>query len=149
VRHLFVLAAFALTGVVGSYADDKPTKSDDTPAAAATRKLLEKKVTCDYKDTRLEDVVDDLKEQVKGLKMQLDTKGGVSRNQTINYKAKDVTLAEALDGMFQKNGLGYLIISKKGDAYDGSIRIKQGKERGDPLTGDKDDKGKKDKKDKN
>jgi hypothetical protein len=145
VRHLFVLAAFALTGVVGSYADDKP-KRDDTPAAAATRKLLEKKVTCDYKDTRLEDVVDDLKEQVKGLKMQLDTKGGVSRNIAITYAAKDVTLADALDGMFKKNGLGYLIISKKGDAYDGSIKIKQGKERGDPLTDEKDDKDKKDKK---
>jgi hypothetical protein len=147
VRHLFALAAVTLAGAAGVYADDKP-KGDDTPAAAATRKLLEKKVTCDFKDTRLEDVVDDLKDQVKGLRMLLDTKGGVSRNQAINYKAKDVTLAEALDGMFQKNGLGYVVISQKGDAYDGFIRIKQGKERGYPLADDKDDKGKKDKKDK-
>jgi len=148
VRHLFALAVIMLIGAVASYADDKPKGSDDTPAAAATHKLLEKKVSCDYKDTRLEDVVDDLKDQIKGLRMRLDTKGGVSRNQVINYKAKDVTLAAALDGMFQKNGLGYVVISQKGDAYDGFIRIKQGKERGYPLAEDKDDKGKKDKKDK-
>jgi hypothetical protein len=143
-RRLLALAA-ALLGLVGTVADAQP-KDTDTPAAAATRKLLEKKVTCDYKDTRLEDVVDDLKEQVKGLKMQLDAKGGVSRNQAITFKAKDVTLAEALDRMFQKNGLGYLVLSKKGDALDGAIWIKQGKERGYPLPQDKDDKGKKGKK---
>ena len=106
---------------------------DDTPAAKKTRELLKSKVTVNFKDTRLEDVVDELKEQIKGLRMQLDSKGGVSRNQTITYSGKDVTLEEALDKMFMKNGLGYIIISKKNNAYDGSILIKQGKERGDPI----------------
>ena len=127
-RHLLTLAAlFALCVTAANAADA------DTPAAAKTRKLLKQKVDCEYKDTRLEDVVDDLKEQVKGLRMQLDTKGGVSRNQTINYKAKGVTLEEALDQMFKKNGLGYIVISRKNNAYDGSIQIRQGKERGNPL----------------
>ena len=128
-RKLLTLGALFALCVTGASAAD----SDDTPAAARTRKLLKQKVTCEYKDTRLEDVVDDLKDQVKGLRMLLDTKGGVSRNQAITYKAKDVTLAAALDGMFQKNGLGYVVISQKGDAYDGSVQIKQGKERGYPL----------------
>jgi autotransporter-associated beta strand protein len=44
-----------------------------------------------------------------------------------------VTLEEALDAMFKKNGLGYIVISKKNNAYDGSVQIKQGKERGSPL----------------
>ena len=127
-RHLLTLAALFALCLTGAYAADA-----DTPAAAKTRKLLKQKVTCEYKDTRLEDVVDDLKEQVKGLRMQLDTKGGVSRNQTINYKAKGVPLEEALDQMFKKNGLGYIVISKKNNAYDGSIQIRQGKERGSPL----------------
>ena len=128
-RKLLTLGALFALCVTGASAAD----SDDTPAAAKTRKLLKQKVTCEYKDTRLEDVVDDLKEQVKGLRMQLDTKGGVSRNQAITYKAKDVSLEEALDAMFKKNGLGYIVISKKNNAYDGSIQIKQGKERGYPL----------------
>jgi hypothetical protein len=119
--------ALPLCVVVARAADD------DTPAAKKTRELLKQKVTCNYKDTRLEDVVDDLKEQIKGLRMQLDAKGGVSRNQAITYVGKDVTLEEALDKMFMKNGLGYIVISKKNNAYDGSVLIKQGKERGDPI----------------
>ena len=130
-RHLLTLAALFALCLTGAYAADKD--SDDTPAAAKTRKLLKQKVDCDYKDTRLQDAVDDLKEQVKGLRMQLDTKGGVSRNQKVTYQAKGVTLEEALDQMFKKNGLGYIVISKKNNAYDGSIQIKQGKERGSPL----------------
>jgi autotransporter-associated beta strand protein len=43
-----------------------------------------------------------------------------------------VTLAEVFDGMFKKNGLGYIVISGKNNGYDGSIQIKQGKERGFP-----------------
>jgi hypothetical protein len=121
---------------------------DDTPKAKKTRELLKKKITVNFKDTRLEDVVDELKEQIKDLHVRLDSKGGVSRNQTITYAGKDVTLAEALDKMFMKNGLGYIVISQKNNAYDGSIFIKQGKERGYPLKDEPKDKDKKDKKDK-
>jgi hypothetical protein len=103
---------------------------DDTPAAAKTRKLLKKKISVDFKDTRLEDAMDDIKEQVKGLKSRLDTKGGVSRNRTLTYKAKDKTVEEVLDGMFKGTGLGYIVISKKNNAYDGSLLIKMGNERG-------------------
>jgi hypothetical protein len=128
-----MIFALGLTAVLA--ADDT---SDDTPLAAATRKKLKEKVTCDYKDTRLEDVVDDLKEQIKGLRMQLDSKGGVSRNMTFTFACKDKPLDEALDELLKKTDLGYIIISKKGNAYDGSIQIRKGKERGVPRReGDK------------
>ena len=130
-RHLLTLAALFALCLTGAYAAGVSSLS--LSAAAKTRKLLKKKVECSYKDTRLEDVVEDLKSQIDGLKMQLDTKGGVSRNQAITYKAKGVTLEEALDAMFKKNGLGYIVISGKKNAYDGSIQIRQGKERGRPL----------------
>jgi hypothetical protein len=131
VRHLVLaLAALFALSLAGLFAADD---SKDTPAAAATRKKLKQKVTVNFKDTRLEDVVDELKDQIKGLRMQLDTKGGVSRNLTITYKGTDVTLEEALDAMFKKNGLGYIVISQKNNAYDGSIQVRQGKERGYPL----------------
>ena len=132
-RFLTSVALFALA-VPAAPADDK--RPDDTPAAAATRKLLKQKVSLNFKDARLADVVDELKEEVKGLRVRLDTRGGVSQNQTITYAGKDVPLEEALDKMFAKNGLGYVVISGKNNAYDGSILIKQGKERGYPL-GDK------------
>jgi hypothetical protein len=122
-------AALLLAVVAAVSADDKPK---DTPAAAKTRKLLKNKIDVEFKDTRLEDVIDDIKEQVKGLSIRLDTKGGVSRNSTVTYKAKGKTVEEVLDGIFTKMALGYYVISKKGDAYDGSIWVKQGKERGYP-----------------
>jgi hypothetical protein len=135
VRRLFVFTAAALLALIGLsgalHAADKG--DDDTPAAKKTHGLLAQKVTCDYKDTPLREVVDDLKEQVKGLHVQIDSKGGVSANQTITYSGTDAPLADALDAMFKKNGLGFLVVSKKGDAYDGILRIKQGKERGRPL----------------
>ncbi len=129
-RRLIAIAAVCSVCLLNAHAADKD--SDDTPAAAKTRKLLKEKVTVDFKDTRLEDAMDDLKDQVKGLKIILDTKGGVSRNRTLTYKGTDVPLEEALDGMFKKVGLGYIVISKKNNAYDGLLQIRQSKERGYP-----------------
>ncbi len=126
--------AVAVALAVAARADEKPA-GDDTPKAAAARKLLKTKVTLNCKETRLEDVIEEIKEDhVKGLNILLDTKGGVSRNQAITYKCADVPLEQALDEMFRKNGLGYVVISKKNNAYDGVVLIKQGKERGYPLT---------------
>lgn len=105
----------------------------DTPKAAETRKKLQQKVSVDYQDTLLREVIDDLKSQVKGLGIRPDTTGGVSMNLKITYKADAKPLADVLDGMFKKNGLGYVVVSKEGDAYDGTLLIKQGKERGYPA----------------
>jgi hypothetical protein len=120
---MFIVCVLTLLGV------DRAS-ADDTPKAAETRKKLENKIDVDFNDTRLQDVIDDLKEKVPALGIRLDTAGGVSRNLKITYKASKKSLAEILDGMFKKNDYGYVITSKEGDAYDGSILVKQGKERG-------------------
>lgn len=133
-RHLLALTTCCCVCVVGLAADDKG--SDDTPKAAKTRETLKKKISVDLKDVRLEDALDEVKEQAKGLVFRIDAKGGVSRNQTLSIKADDKSVADILDAMFKKNGLGYVVISGKNNAYDGSILIKQGKERGYPLAGD-------------
>jgi autotransporter-associated beta strand protein len=132
---IFALSlAIILTALNLSRADEKGA-SDDTSKAAAARKLLKTKITVNFKETRLEDMIEEIKEEhVKGINIRLDTKGGVSRNQAINYKGTDVSLEQALDEMFKKNGLGYIVISGRNNAYDGSILIKQGKERGYPLN---------------
>jgi autotransporter-associated beta strand protein len=126
--------ALALAAAAPGAADDK-AGSDDTPKAAAARKLLKTKVTLNFKDTRLEDAIEEIKEEhVKGLNIRLDTRGGVSRNQAITYKGTNVPLEDALDAMFKKNGLGYVVISGRNNAYDGTVFIKQGKERGYPIN---------------
>jgi TolA-binding protein len=104
--------------------------ADDTPKAAETRKKLSNKIDVDFNDTTLQDVIDELKEKVPALGIRLDVTGGVSRNIKITYKAKQKSLADVLDGMFQKNGYGFVVISNEKNAYDGNIFVKQGKERG-------------------
>ncbi len=118
-----------LVGVALALAAGMAT-ADDTPKAAETRKKLQNKIDVDFKDTSLGDVVDELKEKVPALGIRMDVAGGVSRNLKITYKATQKPLADVLDGMFQKNGYGFIVTSKEGDAYDGLIFIKQGKERG-------------------
>jgi hypothetical protein len=147
VKQLFaavLLSLFALGLVRAADPGD-----DDTPKAAAARKKLQTKITVKFKDEPLKECLDEIKEAVPGLSILIDSKGGVSGNQQINFEGKDVTVADVLDGMFKKNGLGYFVRSGKTDAYDGSIWIKQGKERGFPIKeGDKDKPADKDKKDK-
>src|SRR5262245_16663688 len=90
---------------------------DDTPKAAAMRKGLKEKVAVECENTRLEEIMEEIKEKVPGFKFMLDTKGGVSRNQQLTYKAKDQTIEEILAGLFAKNDLGYFVISVKNNAY--------------------------------
>jgi type II secretory pathway component GspD/PulD (secretin) len=105
-------------------------KAEDTPLAAKTRKLLKKKISVEFKDTRLEEAMDEIKDSVKGIKFLLDSKGGVSRNSTVTYTAKDKSVEEIFDEMFKKLALGYIVISKKGNAYDGLVQVRKTDERG-------------------
>ena len=133
-KTLTFALALALAAFSAGRGDEK-TAGDDTPKATAARKLLKKKITVNWKETPLKDVVEELKEDhVPGISIRIDTKGGVSQNQAITYKGADVTLEQAFDEMFKKNGLGYIVISGKNNAYDGSVLIKQGKERGYPIN---------------
>jgi hypothetical protein len=105
----------------------------DSPKAAKTRELLKKKVTLSFKMEFLKDIIEEIQDQVKGVKFKVDTKGGVSQNKRMTIMCKDVTLEEALDMMLGKEDLGYIVISDSKNAYDGLIFIKMGKERGHPA----------------
>ena len=136
VRRLMLTAtlfALCLMGFVNGYAAD----NDDTPKAAATRKLLKTKVTVNFKDTPLSDVIDEIKDQIKDktkktLAVLKDNKGGVSNNTKFTYKADDKPLEVVFDEMFKKNDMGYIVISQRGNAYDGTLLIVKGKARGYP-----------------
>ncbi len=103
------LVAFSLVGglVTLSAAD----QGDDSPKAAATRQLLKTKVSVDYKDTTLTDVIDDLKEQIKDKKKKTisvlkDNKGGVSNNTKFTYKADDKAARRGAGRDVQEERLG-------------------------------------------
>jgi hypothetical protein len=141
VRRLMLTAslfAACLMGLVNLYAADK---DDDTPKAAATRKLLKTKVTVNFKDTPLKDIIEEIQDQVqdktkKKLGVRVDNKGGVSNNTKFTYKADNQPLDEVLDKMFKKNDLGYLVISQRNNAYDGTLFIVKGGARGYPPKKD-------------
>lgn len=108
-----LLSVVLLLGLTGFVVADE--KADDTPAATKARKLLKQKLSVDFKDTRLEDVKNELMEEVKGLKIMLDAKGGVSRNRTVTFQAKDAPIEAIIEGVCKKlGGLGYVVISKRG-----------------------------------
>jgi hypothetical protein len=128
-RGLVFGAGVVLIGVTAVLAADK-----DTALAANTRaKKLTTKVTVDFKDEMLD-------ECIKEISRQLDDQGagslsasydvGVSKNQKLTYAGKEQTVAEVLDGMFKKNSLGYCVVSKDKDRYDGWIKVTRGSERG-------------------
>ena len=96
----------------------------DTPAAAATRKKLQTKISVEYKDVSLKEITDDIKQKVNDatgmdLSIYLDGPGGVSGNSTLSYSAKDKTVAEILDGLLKPSDLGYVVVSKEYKTYKG------------------------------
>jgi len=106
----------------------------DTPAAANTRaRKLAAKVAVEFQDQFLKECFAEISKQLEdagagSLSVRYDV--GVSMNQRLTFKAKDEALEKVLDGMLKKNGLGYVVVSKMGDRYDGWLLIKQGNERG-------------------
>ncbi len=115
--------------------------ADDTKKTADTRKLLKTKVSFKWKDTPFGDVVQEMKDQVKGLRVHVDNKGGVNNNKPVTATYKDQPLEEVLADLLGKYGWGYYVNNKK-DAYDGDVFIRIGEERGypkgeEPKEGDK------------
>lgn len=140
-RFVLCIAALAATLMcVGA----QPPK--DTPAAAATRKKLQTKITVDYDQKELVEVLKDITKKVKAagggdLNVQIDSSGGVSGITLITYKAKDQPLTTILDKMFSKIDLGYIVVSGSYRTYkkhDGYLLIVKGNERGFPAEIKKD-----------
>ncbi len=124
-RRLFA-AALITCCVASSFAADPP---EDTPKAAAARKVMKTKVDFTFKATSFGEVIDEIKEKVK-IGIKPDTKAGINLNKPITYSCKDKPLEDALEEILAKNGWGYYVKSQKGDGYDGVLHIRPGKERG-------------------
>jgi len=129
---------FHLTAVLGTLviAVAVAAAEKDTAAAANTRKKLLTKVTVDFKDEHLSECLKEIARQIDeatDAKLSFFYDTGVSQNQRVTYSGKDQSVADALDGMFKKNSLGYIVFAKDKDRYDGWLKIKQGNERGYPA----------------
>ena len=129
VRRL-IAATLCVCCVASSFAADPIP--EDTPKAAATRKILKQKVTFTWKDTSFGDIIADIKDQVKGLGVRADTKAGVNLNKQVTFSCKDVPLEDAIEMLLAKanTSWGYYVESQKGSGYDGVLLIRPSKERG-------------------
>ncbi len=131
VMRLIVLLAvlFVANGTAWGQPSAKPTTAAETTRA----KALKAKVTVDYKDVRLGDVL-------KEFAAQVDMKADVILfwtygkdfpfAQKVTYACKDKPLEVALDELFKKDGLGYVVVSKDGDKHDGWVLLTTTGERG-------------------
>ena len=103
-------------------------QGQDTPAAKRTRARLKEKISIDVKDTRVKDVLDEIRRRMNNkVSFKIDNASGVSNNTKLTYKDDNKTLAQVLDEVCTLNEMGYVIFSRPGDRYDGSILIRKGK----------------------
>ena len=108
----------------------------ETTLAERTRtKLLKTRVTGSFQDVRLGDILKEFADQVdmKGDDPVMWAYGmGFPFAQKVTFSCKDKPLDAVLDGLLTKagGGLGYVIVSRDGDKYDGWVRLTTTGERG-------------------
>ncbi len=106
----------------------------DTPAAEMTRtKLFKSKITVDYKDTALREVLKEFAAQadMQNERIVLWTYApDVKAGQLITYACDEKPLDQAMDDVCKLAGIGYIIVSKDEHKHDGWVRITTGSERG-------------------
>lgn len=138
-RLLATLSIFALCSTFAA--------AQDTDAQSAMRKAVKNaKISVDWKDTLVQDVVKELAEKleedgkVKGAKVKADSiVTGLTQNQKITYSAKGKTVHDIIEDLGKKYSLGYVVLGKddpkgKYKAHkkaDGTLLITKSDERGD------------------
>lgn len=99
----------------------------DTPLAEKTRNVkLKTKITLDIKNEMLRDVMKEISgalEEKKVGSLSVQQGNGVSMNARVSVMCKDKPVEEILDELFKPLNLGYYVVSKAGDRYDGFIHI--------------------------
>jgi hypothetical protein len=109
----------------------------DTSAAAFTRtKKLKGKITVDFKNEMLKEIFKEISGQLEDAKLgalSVHYGTGISGNTKVSYAGKDVTVETAIDEILKQLDLGYIVVSKEKDRYDGWLEIVKGTERGYPA----------------
>lgn len=122
--------------IIAQPAEKAATK--DSAAAEQTRtRLLKTKVTADFKNYPLREALKEFAAQV-----EMDAERPVlwtypediPAAQPVTYSCKNKPLDEALDELFTKLKLGYVVVSEDDRPRDGWVRITKGTERGYPSA---------------
>jgi putative peptide zinc metalloprotease protein len=104
---------------------EQPT--DD--AVKTIRRLREDKVTLHVQNQPLDELLNDLEKQAHGLHFQIDPASDLSPELRVSYAAEGQVLANALDQLFSKIGVGYIVVSDANRKENGSILVRPGRER--------------------
>ena len=130
-RQLWAVAVLSAT-LAGVVSAAEPPK--DTAAAEFTRtKKLKGKVSVEAKNLPLKEILADISGQLEDAKLgpiSAHYDIGISGNTRTDLMVKDLSAEDALDKLLGSLELGYVVVSKKGDRYDGWIHIVKGKARG-------------------
>jgi len=119
--------------------DNTRALSKDTPAADLTRtQLLKVKIAGTFKDVRLGDILKEFAAQVETKTDQpvmWAYAAGFPFAKKASFTVKDRPLDSVLDELLTQAGgeLGYVVVSKEGDKYDGWVRLTTTGERGQEL----------------
>jgi hypothetical protein len=96
--------------------------------------LLKVKVSGDFKQTRLGDILKEFAGQVEMQTEELlfwNYAVGFPSARKVTFSAKNLALDEALDQLLAGvEGAGFVVISREGDKHDGWVRLTTGGERG-------------------
>ncbi|WP_439625695.1 hypothetical protein [Gemmata sp.] len=130
------LLALAATHPAPARAQAPKLTVKDTPAADFTRtKALKVKVTAEFTEVKLGEILKEfahLAEEKTDEPLMLAYGEGFPFAKKLTFKVTNVTLESALDSLLKKAGgtLGYVVVSKDGDKYDGWVRMTATGERG-------------------
>lgn len=108
-----------------------PQKVRETPAAQATRKRLQNKISIEWDNVPLKVALEDIRNELDSkVSFKIDNASGVSNNTKVKLKADNVPAAKVLNDLCDRYDLGYFVLSRPNDRYDGWIIIRKSKERG-------------------
>jgi hypothetical protein len=135
---VLALGLLAFTGpapLAGQVPKSAPTAKDTSAADFTRAKALKAKMSVDFTEAPLGDI---LKEFAHLVEMQTDRPvmwsygPGFPHAKKLTFAVKDQPLEVALDQLLTKagGGLGYVVVSKDGDKYDGWVRLTTTGERG-------------------
>jgi hypothetical protein len=120
----FLALCGLMVGVVSTLVAQPPK---DTPLAEKTRNVkLKTKISMDIKNEMLRDVMKEISgalEEKKVGSLSVQQGNGVSMNARVSVMCKDKPVEEILDELFKPLNLGYYVVSKAGDRYDGFLHI--------------------------
>jgi putative peptide zinc metalloprotease protein len=120
----------ALPLVTPEFNQLKETVERISPAARASiQYLFRARVNADFEKKPLEDVFDDLRKQVKALKIKIDPTADLSPQLPVTVHGDHMRLADVLERICTDNGLGYIVVTDDKNDLNGWILIRPGSDR--------------------